>query len=77
VPQPVGTPETLLAHARRLLENGANTSFVNHIGDADAGSRTGGGPVASTADQTGSDNRRATRNYVPRQLFADLGLRSA
>jgi RHH-type proline utilization regulon transcriptional repressor/proline dehydrogenase/delta 1-pyrroline-5-carboxylate dehydrogenase len=31
---PVGTHETLLAYlVRRLLENGANTSFVNHIAD--------------------------------------------
>jgi RHH-type proline utilization regulon transcriptional repressor/proline dehydrogenase/delta 1-pyrroline-5-carboxylate dehydrogenase len=33
---PVGTHETLLAYlVRRLLENGANSSFVNRIGDAD------------------------------------------
>jgi RHH-type proline utilization regulon transcriptional repressor/proline dehydrogenase/delta 1-pyrroline-5-carboxylate dehydrogenase len=33
---PVGTQETLLAYlVRRLLENGANTSFVNLIGDTD------------------------------------------
>ncbi|MFA5664632.1 trifunctional transcriptional regulator/proline dehydrogenase/L-glutamate gamma-semialdehyde dehydrogenase [Castellaniella sp.] len=32
---PVGTHETLLAYlVRRLLENGANTSFVNQVGDA-------------------------------------------
>ncbi len=32
---PVGTHETLLAYlVRRLLENGANTSFVNRIGDS-------------------------------------------
>lgn len=32
---PVGTHETLLAYlVRRLLENGANTSFVNLIGDS-------------------------------------------
>ncbi|MFA5520152.1 MAG: trifunctional transcriptional regulator/proline dehydrogenase/L-glutamate gamma-semialdehyde dehydrogenase [Castellaniella sp.] len=31
---PVGTHETLLAYlVRRLLENGANTSFVNQLGD--------------------------------------------
>src|SRR5207253_1576551 len=31
---PVGTHETLLAYlVRRLLENGANTSFVNQIAD--------------------------------------------
>jgi len=33
---PVGTHETLLAYlVRRLLENGANSSFVNRIGDPD------------------------------------------
>ena len=33
---PVGTHETLLAYlVRRLLENGANTSFVNQIGNPD------------------------------------------
>ena len=33
---PVGTHETLLAYlVRRLLENGANTSFVNQIADPD------------------------------------------
>ncbi|PKP97777.1 MAG: trifunctional transcriptional regulator/proline dehydrogenase/L-glutamate gamma-semialdehyde dehydrogenase, partial [Alphaproteobacteria bacterium HGW-Alphaproteobacteria-13] len=33
---PVGTHETLLAYlVRRLLENGANSSFVNRINDAD------------------------------------------
>ncbi len=33
---PVGTHETLLAYlVRRLLENGANSSFVNRIGDKD------------------------------------------
>ncbi|MFT4193611.1 bifunctional proline dehydrogenase/L-glutamate gamma-semialdehyde dehydrogenase PutA, partial [Ottowia sp.] len=33
---PVGTHETLLAYlVRRLLENGANTSFVNRIADAE------------------------------------------
>lgn len=32
---PVGTHETLLAYlVRRLLENGANTSFVNRIADS-------------------------------------------
>ena len=33
---PVGTHETLLAYlVRRLLENGANTSFVNQVGNPD------------------------------------------
>ncbi|MFZ2651416.1 MAG: trifunctional transcriptional regulator/proline dehydrogenase/L-glutamate gamma-semialdehyde dehydrogenase, partial [Burkholderiaceae bacterium] len=35
---PVGTHDTLLAYlVRRLLENGANTSFVNRIADANIG----------------------------------------
>jgi RHH-type transcriptional regulator, proline utilization regulon repressor / proline dehydrogenase / delta 1-pyrroline-5-carboxylate dehydrogenase len=39
---PVGTHETLLAYlVRRLLENGANTSFVNRIADHPAARRTG------------------------------------
>jgi RHH-type transcriptional regulator, proline utilization regulon repressor / proline dehydrogenase / delta 1-pyrroline-5-carboxylate dehydrogenase len=34
---PVGTHEDLLAYlVRRLLENGANTSFVNRLADDDA-----------------------------------------
>ena len=34
---PVGTHETLLAYlVRRLLENGANTSFINRLGDVSA-----------------------------------------
>ena len=37
---PVGSHETLLAYlVRRLLENGANTSFVNRIADASCGHR--------------------------------------
>ena len=38
---PVGSHETLLAYlVRRLLENGANTSFVNRIADASVSSKT-------------------------------------
>ena len=37
---PVGSHETLLAYlVRRLLENGANTSFVNRIADASVADR--------------------------------------
>ena len=40
---PVGTHETLLAYlVRRLLENGANTSFVNRIADPDGADRRAG-----------------------------------
>lgn len=38
---PVGTHETLLAYlVRRLLENGANTSFVNLVGDEEVSVQT-------------------------------------
>jgi RHH-type proline utilization regulon transcriptional repressor/proline dehydrogenase/delta 1-pyrroline-5-carboxylate dehydrogenase len=40
---PVGTHETLLAYlVRRLLENGANTSFVNRIADQSISARRAG-----------------------------------
>jgi hypothetical protein len=40
---PVGTHETLLAYlVRRLLENGANTSFVNRIADHTIAARRAG-----------------------------------
>ena len=78
---PVGTHETLLAYlVRRLLENGANTSFVNRIGDANV-------PVADLvvdpvaevrqiaidAGQLGAPHPKIP---LPRQLFADLGAQS-
>ncbi len=51
---PVGTHETLLAYlVRRLLENGANTSFVNQIADKDVPiDRLLGDPVARAAALT-------------------------
>ena len=78
---PVGTHETLLAYlVRRLLENGANTSFVNRIGDANV-------PVAElVADpvievrQIALDTGRLGAPHpkipLPRQLFAGLGAQS-
>jgi RHH-type proline utilization regulon transcriptional repressor/proline dehydrogenase/delta 1-pyrroline-5-carboxylate dehydrogenase len=45
---PVGTHETLLAYlVRRLLENGANSSFVHRIADPAVPARTGGSPSPS------------------------------
>ena len=45
---PVGTHETLLAYlVRRLLENGANTSFVNRIADAARAASTSSSPTRS------------------------------
>ena len=78
---PVGTHETLLAYlVRRLLENGANTSFVNRIGDA-------GVPVAELVADPVSEARQIELEAgqlgaphpkipLPRQLFADLGAQS-
>uniref|UniRef100_UPI0018E34EF7 proline dehydrogenase family protein n=1 Tax=Macromonas nakdongensis TaxID=1843082 RepID=UPI0018E34EF7 len=50
---PVGTHETLLAYlVRRLLENGANTSFVNRVADASLPIETlVEDPVATVANQ--------------------------
>ena len=73
---PVGTHETLLAYlVRRLLENGANTSFVNRIADPDvadrrAGRRPGrdGAQVAGerTRRRAASGDRAAARAVRPR-----------
>ncbi len=50
---PVGGHKDLLAYlVRRLLENGANSSFVNRMADADV-------PVGRTGDQSGRRPRRA------------------
>ena len=66
---PVGSHETLLAYlVRRLLENGANTSFVNRIADASvadrrARRRSGRRPRARSsrsARRTTRSRRRAT-----------------
>ena len=78
---PVGTHETLLAYlVRRLLENGANTSFVNRLGDARV-------PVVElVADpvqqaqqlalETGQLGAPHPNIPLPRDLFADLGAQS-
>jgi RHH-type transcriptional regulator, proline utilization regulon repressor / proline dehydrogenase / delta 1-pyrroline-5-carboxylate dehydrogenase len=78
---PVGTHETLLAYlVRRLLENGANTSFVNRIGDAAVPvAELVADPVAEArqialeAGQLGAPHPKIP---LPRQLFADLGAQS-
>jgi len=69
---PVGSHETLLAYlVRRLLENGANTSFVNRVADADV-------PVeALIADPVGVVTAQTPpgaphpRIALPRDLYAD------
>ena len=78
---PVGTHETLLAYlVRRLLENGANTSFVNRIGDANVPvAELVVDPVAQvrqTALETGRLGAPHPKIVLPRQLFADLGSQS-
>jgi RHH-type proline utilization regulon transcriptional repressor/proline dehydrogenase/delta 1-pyrroline-5-carboxylate dehydrogenase len=79
---PVGTHETLLAYlVRRLLENGANTSFVNRIADPDI-------PIDELiADPVAIVEREATRTGIvgaphpriplPRALFGDVRVNSA
>src|SRR5262249_34929689 len=68
---PVGTHETLLAYlVRRLLENGANTSFVNQIADpAFPLDRLLADPVdrARHLDPVGAPHPRIA---LPRDLFA-------
>ncbi|KAF1019285.1 MAG: Bifunctional protein PutA [Paracidovorax wautersii] len=60
---PVGTHETLLAYlVRRLLENGANTSFVNQIADADIDLAT---LVQSPIDQVEAMATREGRPGLP------------
>ena len=75
---PVGSHETLLAYlVRRLLENGANTSFVNRIGDAKV-------PVAELVSDPVEDVLAIAREEgrlgaphpripLPQDLFAQLG----
>jgi len=67
---PVGTHETLLAYlVRRLLENGANTSFVNQIADPDVALETLlGDPVerARAVEPVGAPHPRIA---LPRDLF--------
>jgi RHH-type proline utilization regulon transcriptional repressor/proline dehydrogenase/delta 1-pyrroline-5-carboxylate dehydrogenase len=56
---PVGTHETLLAYlVRRLLENGANSSFVNRIGDPDV-------PVEALIGDPAEEVRRMPQPGAP------------
>ncbi len=71
---PVGTHETLLAYlVRRLLENGANSSFVNRIQDPDV-------PVADlVADPVAQAGACLPHERIalPRDLFAPVRANSA
>ncbi|MEM6474890.1 MAG: bifunctional proline dehydrogenase/L-glutamate gamma-semialdehyde dehydrogenase PutA [Pseudomonadota bacterium] len=67
---PVGGHKELLAYlVRRLLENGANTSFVNRMGDADTASEDlVGDPVAELAAMK---PRRNPAIPLPGDIFED------
>ncbi|HEY8697502.1 MAG TPA: bifunctional proline dehydrogenase/L-glutamate gamma-semialdehyde dehydrogenase PutA [Rhizomicrobium sp.] len=67
---PVGTHEDLLAYlVRRLLENGANTSFVNRLADEDAPIEDIiGDPVEQLASKP---RRRSATIPKPGDLFSD------
>ncbi|WP_431285712.1 trifunctional transcriptional regulator/proline dehydrogenase/L-glutamate gamma-semialdehyde dehydrogenase [Humitalea sp. 24SJ18S-53] len=75
---PVGTHETLLAYlVRRLLENGANASFVHRIGDSAVSvEELIADPVeaARAIDPPGSPHPRIA---LPRALFGDARANSA
>ncbi|WP_459206894.1 trifunctional transcriptional regulator/proline dehydrogenase/L-glutamate gamma-semialdehyde dehydrogenase [Pseudomonas sp. MLB6B] len=79
---PVGTHETLLAYlVRRLLENGANTSFVNRIADHSISiQELVSDPVASIermATQEGSIGLPHPRIPQPRDLYGSERANSA
>src|SRR5437773_1932009 len=67
---PVGTHETLLAYlVRRLLENGANSSFVNQIVDPDVPlERLLEDPVTAAQPFAGTPHPRVR---LPRDLYPD------
>ena len=65
---PVGSHRDLLAYlVRRLLENGANSSFVNHIADANQPLSTLLADPAET--MTRWPDKRSSRIPLPRDLF--------
>jgi len=72
---PVGSHETLLAYlVRRLLENGANSSFVNRIVDANVPlSELASDPVARTLEGHAASHPRIA---LPRDLYAPLRINS-
>ncbi|HEK1689828.1 TPA: trifunctional transcriptional regulator/proline dehydrogenase/L-glutamate gamma-semialdehyde dehydrogenase [Pseudomonas putida] len=79
---PVGTHETLLAYlVRRLLENGANTSFVNRIADHSISiQELVADPVTSIermATQEGSIGLPHPRIPLPRDLYGNERANSA
>ncbi len=79
---PVGTHETLLAYlVRRLLENGANTSFVNRMADATIGLESlVEDPVATIeriADEEGQLGRPHPAIPLPAAMFGTQRVNSS
>ena len=79
---PVGTHETLLAYlVRRLLENGANTSFVNRIADRSISIRElVEDPIATVqqaADREGAMGLPHPRIPLPRDLYGQARVNSS
>ncbi|WP_437889598.1 trifunctional transcriptional regulator/proline dehydrogenase/L-glutamate gamma-semialdehyde dehydrogenase [Phytobacter sp. V91] len=79
---PVGTHETLLAYlVRRLLENGANTSFVNRIADATLPlEELVADPVSAVekmAHQEGQPGLPHPKIPLPRELYGQGRVNSA
>ncbi|MEF7615324.1 trifunctional transcriptional regulator/proline dehydrogenase/L-glutamate gamma-semialdehyde dehydrogenase [Aquincola sp. MAHUQ-54] len=75
---PVGTHETLLAYlVRRLLENGANTSFVHRIADAGVPiAELVADPVAAVDRQAAADGEAGLPHPaipLPQALFGPAG----
>src|SRR5688572_4770141 len=74
---PVGTHETLLAYlVRRLLENGANSSFINRIADPDVAVdelvRSPAATVRAAAQAEGALGLPHLRIPMPRALFGPV-----
>ncbi|MFT3965921.1 MAG: bifunctional proline dehydrogenase/L-glutamate gamma-semialdehyde dehydrogenase PutA [Sphingobium sp.] len=69
---PVGTHETLLAYlVRRLLENGANTSFVNRVGDRTVPVEALVEDPVDGADRSGLPGAPHDRIAQPARLYPD------
>ncbi|APE28081.1 bifunctional proline dehydrogenase/L-glutamate gamma-semialdehyde dehydrogenase PutA [Aurantiacibacter gangjinensis] len=69
---PVGTHETLLAYlVRRLLENGANSSFVNRIWDEDVAPEDLSRDPVDEAEDIQPVGSRHPLIKLPRELFPD------
>ncbi len=78
---PVGTHQTLLAYlVRRLLENGANTSFINRIADPDISlDELVADPVSTTrriGAESGALGSSHPRIPMPRAIFGAVRVNS-